>query len=114
MTPDEAKVALKALSDGLTLKVKVVPQAQRTRIVGLLGDRVKLFVTSPPESGKANETACNCIAMALGVAKTNVQVAQGHTQSSKVLLIRGVTLQEAADRLALCTPGDGSAGMAMQ
>ncbi len=104
MTPQEALVALKALSDGLTLKVKVIPQAQRTRVVGLLGDRIKIFVTATPESGKANEAACNCVALALGVAKTNVQVAQGHTQSSKVMVIRGVTLQEAADRLSLCTP----------
>jgi uncharacterized protein len=104
MTPQEALVALKESPEGLTLKVKVVPQAQRTRVVGLLGDKVKIFVTSPPESGKANEAACNCVAMALGVSKSSVLVMQGHTQSSKVISIKGVTLQEAADRLSLCTP----------
>ncbi len=104
MTPQEALVALKDSSEGLTLRVKVVPQASRTRVVGLLGDRIKIFVTSPPESGKANEAACNCVALAVGVSKTSVRVASGHTQSSKTMVINGVTMQEAADRLSLCTP----------
>jgi uncharacterized protein (TIGR00251 family) len=106
MTPDQALTALAKTKQGVTLRVKVTAQARWTRVVGLVGNRVKVFVTAPPESGKANEAACNCLANALGVPKSNVSVTWGKTDPRKTVLIQGITLEEAADRLAICTPAD--------
>ena len=39
---------------GYVLRLMVVPGAQRTQVVGLYGDRLKLRLAAPPEKGAAN------------------------------------------------------------
>ena len=72
------------------LRVKVVPGASRSKIAGLLGDRIKIAVAAAPEDGKANEALCELLAKTLSLPRRNVIVTQGHTQPRKTLLIQGV------------------------
>jgi uncharacterized protein len=72
------------------LRVKVVPGASRSKIAGLLGDRVKIAVAAAPEAGKANEALCELLAKTLSLPRRNVTVVHGHTQPRKTLLIQGV------------------------
>ena len=50
------------------LKAKVVPGSSRNRIVGWLGDALKINVTAPPEKGKANEAVVELLSMKLGIS----------------------------------------------
>ena len=79
-------------SDGSVLvKIKVVPGASRSRIAGLLGDRVKIQIAAPPEGGKANAALCELISDLLNLGKASVQVIDGHSQPRKTVQIRGAT-----------------------
>ena len=49
----ELSSILSASGDGTRVRVKVVPGASRTKVVGVLGDRLKVAVAAPPEGGKA-------------------------------------------------------------
>jgi uncharacterized protein (TIGR00251 family) len=47
---------------GLTLTIRVVPNARKDEIVGLVGQRLKVRVSAPLEDGKANKAVCKPIA----------------------------------------------------
>jgi len=44
---------------------QAVPGASRSGIAGVLGDRLKVRISAPPEAGKANDAICELIAQAL-------------------------------------------------
>jgi len=85
--------------DSLLLRVKVVPNASRTKLAGLLGDRLKLSVSAPPENGKANDAVCQLLAKTFGLPVRQIEVTAGHTQPTKTLRIEGLSLEEALEKL---------------
>ncbi|MEX0885995.1 MAG: DUF167 domain-containing protein [Phycisphaeraceae bacterium] len=85
---------------GSLVRVKVVPGASRDRIAGLLGDRLKLQVSAPPEGGRANKAVCALLAGVLDVARRDVTVASGHTRAEKQVAIHGLEPADVAHRLA--------------
>jgi hypothetical protein len=92
---------MEAVPGGIVLQVKAVPGASRTRIAGVLGDRLKVQVAAPPEGGKANDALCKLLAETLGVPLRQVTVTQGHAQARKTLSVVGISIADAAARLGL-------------
>jgi uncharacterized protein (TIGR00251 family) len=86
---------------GTILAVKVVPGSSRDRIVGRLGERLKVAVRKPPEKGAANKAVCELVAKALGVRLGDVQVLRGETRPEKELLVQGLSAEETLRRLDL-------------
>jgi len=79
--------------DGAVLvPLKVVPGASRSRIVGVLGDRLKVAVAAPPEQGAANDEVVSVLAAALGVKPSAVTVTGGHGSPRKTVSVVGVNL----------------------
>lgn len=77
-----------ALSDGtLVIRIKAVPGARSAGFAGLLGDRLKVRLTQPPEGGKANDELRRLIAAALAVPLRQVSIASGQTQAQKTIHI---------------------------
>lgn len=85
---------------GVTLRIKVVPGASRNRVVGLLGDAVKVAVSKAPEGGAANRAVVELLAGALSIARKQVEIVKGQTNPRKEVLVRGVALDELRTRLA--------------
>ena len=85
---------------GVTLKIKVVPGASRDRIVGILGDALKVAVSKAPEGGAANRAVVKLLAGALNVAAKQVEIVKGQTNPRKEVLVRGVAPDELQTRLA--------------
>ncbi len=67
--------------------VKVVPGAKRSRVVGLLGDRLKIQVAAPPEDGKANAAVAQVLAEALRLDSSRVQLISGATNPRKTFRV---------------------------
>jgi uncharacterized protein (TIGR00251 family) len=87
--------------EGTIIALKVVPGASRERVVGPLGDRLKVAVQKPPEKGAANKAVCALVAKALGVRPADVQLLRGETRPEKDLLVSGMGPAEVAQRLGL-------------
>ncbi|MBC7344312.1 MAG: DUF167 domain-containing protein [Clostridia bacterium] len=89
----------KGTPQGVQLKVKVVPGASRTELVGVRGDALAVRLAAVPEKGRANEELRNFIAEALGVARSAVIIESGLKSRSKTIVIRGVDEQKVTSAL---------------
>lgn len=76
--------------DGATLRLRVVPRASRTALVGRHGDAVKLKVAAPPVDGAANDAVIAFVAELAGVRRSDVSIVAGERSRSKVVLVAGV------------------------
>lgn len=72
---------------GSLIRVKAVPGAKRDEIVGLLGDRLKVRISAPPEGGKANMAIRALLAAALGVRERDVEIVSGHANAEKTVRV---------------------------
>ena len=72
------------------LKVKVVPGASRTEIVGRLGEALKVRVAAPPEGGQANREVVALLAAKVDLPLAAVSVVSGLTSASKVVAFQGL------------------------
>ena len=84
---------------GVRFGVKVVPGASRDRIVGPLGDALKIAVSKPPQGGAANAAVLALLASALEVPASAVQIVRGHGNPRKEIRISGLTSNQLAQKL---------------
>jgi uncharacterized protein len=78
---------LRQLTEGVEIKVFVQPRASRNRIVGLLGDELKISLTAPPVDGAANKACCDFFAKLCGRPKSSVLIMSGDSSRHKRLLL---------------------------
>jgi len=84
------------------LHIKAVPGAKQDQIAGLLGDRLKVRISAPPENGKANKAIQALIAKALDIKPNDITLDSGHSNPLKTFTITHPTLtstQAALDHL---------------
>ena len=79
---------MRRCAEGIELRVKVVPGASRSELVGTLGDRLKIRIAAPPEDGKANQALLLLIASWLGTKI--VELIAGHGNPEKTVRVTGV------------------------
>jgi len=72
------------------LLLKVVPKSSRNRVVGWMGDRLKVAVTAAPERGRANEAVLEVLAEALELPASSLRIVSGETSPLKTVEIQGV------------------------
>ena len=88
-------------SDGAVLiAVKAVPGAKRNQVAGVLGERLKVSVSQPPEGGKANRAICALLAKELGVRPSAVSVVRGESSAEKVVRVEGIGIALVESRWA--------------
>lgn len=87
--------------------VRVVPRASRDRIAGVLGDRLKLQVTSPPVEGEANRAVLELLARSAGLPPRAASLVAGQTGRSKTVRLECEDPAAVARRLeeAAARPG---------
>jgi uncharacterized protein len=92
-------ISIRDVEGGAVLAVKVVPGASRDRVVGPLGDALKVATSVPPEKGKANAAVATILARTLGLNRRGVELASGASNPRKEFLLRGLSADEARRRL---------------
>ncbi len=77
------KGALAALAvSGTEIAVRVTPRASRARVVQEDG-ALRVYVTEPPEDGRATEAVRRALAHALGIAPSRLDLTSGATARDK-------------------------------
>ena len=85
--------------DGIYLDVHVQPGARRSRIVGPHGDALKVAVSAPAVSGRANQAVLLAVAALLDVSIGDVSLTYGHRSRRKRVFVRGVNAAAAKQRI---------------
>lgn len=97
------------MSDPATrLRLRVVPGASRSQIVGRHGDAWKVRVAAPPERGAANEAVVRLLAEALSVPRGRISVVSGQVARDKIVELKGFEPAEIESRLASAGRKDSS------
>ena len=73
-----------------TFLVRVQPRAKRNAVQPAAGGGLKVYVTAPPEDGRANEAVVEVLAEWLGVKRRQVEIVSGETNRNKVVRVTGV------------------------
>lgn len=85
---------LNGAEGGVRVSVRVQPKASRAAIDGIERrpdnrERLRVRVTAPPESGKANEAAMQCLAETWGLPERAFQIVSGGKSRDKTIFIAG-------------------------
>lgn len=89
--------------DGVLLSLRVQPGSRKEGILGIHADRLKVAVHAAPEKGKANDAVIDVLAETLGLRKNQIVLHQGATNQNKVVLLMGITIEQATVMLATWT-----------
>jgi len=98
MAGPEGGIRCVVRGDAVLIPVRAQPGASQAGVVGARAGRLKIAVTQPAESGRANQALVSLLASALGVRPSAVTLTQGATSRDKVFRVVGVD-GEAVDRL---------------
>ncbi|MGH9316197.1 MAG: DUF167 domain-containing protein [Thermoanaerobaculia bacterium] len=79
---------VRRVGDGIELRIKVVPGASRSEIVGPLGNRLKIRVAAPAEGGKANRAVVELLRDWLSV--NDVEIVAGRSSGEKTVRVGGL------------------------
>ena len=82
------------------LKLKVVPGASQSCIVGWLGDALKIKIVAAPEKGKANKEVLSLLSKVLSVPIVDLSLVSGLGSAHKSLEVTGLTLDEIKQRIS--------------
>jgi len=85
-----------------SLMIHVIPRAPKRRIISHGNGQIKVYVTSPPESGAANREVIRLLATLLDMPRTTITIASGASSRMKRIIIdANITYEEVLQRLGL-------------
>jgi len=93
------KLRITETDGGAVIAVKAVPGSSREKIVGPLGDCLKIATSAPAEKGKANAAIARTLAKALDLEQRRVELLAGSTSPRKEFRLVGLSAETVRDRL---------------
>ena len=90
-----------------SLRLRVVPGAPRTGVVGRYGDAWKIRVAAVPEAGKANDAVIDLLARTLDIWPRDLELTAGRASRDKVVALRGLTSEAAESLLEAAAAREG-------
>lgn len=93
------RLKIRDAKGGAVIAVKVVPGSSRDRIVGILGDALKITTSTAPEKGKANAAVAKMLSCALNVDLRDVELICDTSNPRKEFLIAGLPQEQVRQRL---------------
>jgi len=97
---DVERIAVRDVNGGAVISVKAVPGASRDRVVGVLGDCLKVATSSAAEKARANTAIAKTLGGALGVGRRDVEIVAGTTNPRKEFRIAGLSASDVRQRLS--------------
>lgn len=80
--------------EGICFRVKVIPKASRSDLVGIENDELKIRLAAVPEKGEANDALLRFAAELFGISLSRVVLVQGEKSRHKRLCVSGLTMEQ--------------------
>ncbi|MCR4881398.1 MAG: DUF167 domain-containing protein [bacterium] len=74
-------------NDGVSFRVKVVPNSSASKVVEANEEFVKIKLNSPPIEGRANKEVIELLSKVLDVPKTSIELVSGDKSKLKTLKV---------------------------
>ncbi len=100
MSPDLSALKITDTPRGCRFAVKVVPNSSRSRLLGTLGQALKVAVAAPAEKGAANKALLKLLAKRLDLRSAQIRILSGQTQARKQILVLNLSAAQLRSRLA--------------
>lgn len=86
----------------IIIDVKVIPNASKTGACLDASNKLKIYLKSPPEDGKANRELIKYLAKALGTTAAAIDIIAGATsRTKKIKILLPLTYDDIVTRLGL-------------
>ncbi len=73
--------------EGVTFKVKVIPNSSASKIIEISEDYLKIKLNSPPIENKANKETIGIISKSLNVPKSSIEIVFGDKNKLKTVYV---------------------------
>jgi hypothetical protein len=93
------QLAIEQVEGGVILPVKAIPGSSREKIVGVLGDSLKVATSAPPEGGKANKAIARQLGKTLGISTRDIFLESGPASARKRFRLIGLGADALRDKL---------------
>lgn len=93
---------IKQVSDGLIIKVKIVPNSSKNDIV-LEEEFIKVKVTAQPIENKANKALIEFLSKVFKIPKTSIEILKGETSKEKTILLKVLDKNKSDDIITRLT-----------
>jgi uncharacterized protein (TIGR00251 family) len=97
---DMAKSGESGSAETVKISVRVTPRASTNSVTAYVDGVLHVRLTAPPVEGAANEAVCGFVAGLLNLPKSSVSIAGGAHNRNKVLLVTGLSRDQAEERLS--------------
>lgn len=67
----------------MIIDIKVVPRAKKERVID--GEPLRVYVTAPPEDGRANDAAIKLLALHFNIPKSQIKILKGEKSRNKII-----------------------------
>ena len=88
-------INLTAKDNGVSFAIRVQPRASRSEIAGELEGTLKIRLAAPPVDGEANEELIRLLSKLFKVTRSQIAIRSGQTSRNKLIVIDGVSVDEA-------------------
>ena len=92
-------LAITEKKGGVSFGIKVVAGSSRSRIVGLLGEVLKVTVACEAQKGKANAELLRLLAKGLSRSKSELTIKAGLREAKKIVHVPNMSRNELLEKL---------------
>ena len=86
-------------SKGVTLTIKVCPNAGKNEVLDIHGNSLRLKIAAAPVKGKANKECLKLLAEVFNIKKSRVVLQRGEMSRSKQVLLEGAKREQVIEIL---------------
>lgn len=96
---DVDRLNIRDADGGAVISIRAVPGSSRDKVVGVLGQSLKIAVSAAPEKGRANAAVANILAKTLNLEARRATLVSGLASRYKEYQLVGLTARQLRDLL---------------